>query len=65
MNASPQSEKWAPAPEASVKDLQAILDNLPAAAYACDREGLITYYNARAVQAWGRAPKLHDPVDRY
>jgi PAS domain S-box-containing protein len=26
---------------------------------------LITYFNQRAAELWGRAPKLHDPVDRY
>jgi PAS domain S-box-containing protein len=41
------------------------LDKLPTAAYSCDREGLITYFNPRAVQVWGRAPVLNNPVDRY
>ncbi|HYZ75725.1 MAG TPA: ATP-binding protein [Chthoniobacterales bacterium] len=42
-----------------------LLDKLPAAAYTCNAEGLITYYNQRALRLWGRAPKLRDPVDRY
>jgi signal transduction histidine kinase len=42
-----------------------LLDKLPAAAYTCDAEGLITYYNQPALRVWGRAPKLHDPVDRF
>ncbi len=42
-----------------------LLDNLPAAAYTCDTEGLITYYNQPALALWGRAPKLLDPVDRF
>lgn len=42
-----------------------LLDNLPAAAYTCDREGLITYFNQHALQLWGRAPRLHDPQDRF
>ena len=41
------------------------LDKLPTAAYTCDRLGLITYFNGRAAQLWGRAPKLNDPLDRY
>ena len=41
------------------------LDKLPAAAYTCDAEGLITYYNQQALRVWGRAPKLGDPVDRF
>jgi PAS domain-containing protein len=42
-----------------------LLEKLPAAAYTCDAEGLITYYNPRAVELWGRAPLLNDPRDRY
>jgi PAS domain S-box-containing protein len=38
---------------------------LPAAAYACDREGLITYFNPQAATIWGRDPALHDPADRF
>jgi PAS domain S-box-containing protein len=46
-------------------DIYRLLDALPAAAYTCDAEGLITYYNRRAVEAWGREPRLNDPADRY
>jgi PAS domain S-box-containing protein len=42
-----------------------LLEKLPAGAYTCDREGLITYFNQQAVELWGREPKLNDPVDRY
>jgi PAS domain S-box-containing protein len=42
-----------------------MLEKLPAAAYTCDCDGLITYFNERAVQLWGREPKLNDPVDRF
>jgi PAS domain S-box-containing protein len=42
-----------------------LLDTLPVGAYTCDAEGLITYFNERAVKAWGRAPKLNDPVERF
>lgn len=42
-----------------------LLEKLPAGAYTCDREGLITYFNQSAVQLWGRAPALNDPADRY
>jgi signal transduction histidine kinase/CheY-like chemotaxis protein len=42
-----------------------LLDNLPAGAYTCNADGLITYFNPQAVQLWGRAPKLNDPVDRF
>ncbi len=33
-----------------------LLDKLPAGAYTCDPEGLITYFNQHAVQLWGRTP---------
>ena len=46
-------------------DFRRVLEALPAAAYICDAQGLITYYNRRAVLAWGREPKLNDPEDRY
>jgi PAS domain S-box-containing protein len=42
-----------------------LLENLPAAAYLCDRDGLITHFNDHAVRLWGRAPNLNDPVDRF
>jgi PAS domain S-box-containing protein len=46
-------------------DIHRFLDALPAAAYICDADGLITYYNRRAVEAWGREPRLNDPSDRF
>ena len=42
-----------------------ILDKLPAAAYLCDADGMITYFNRHAVRLWGRAPKLNDSADRF
>jgi len=42
-----------------------ILDRLPVAAYSCNREGLITYYNERAVTLWGRKPLRNSHVDRF
>jgi two-component system CheB/CheR fusion protein len=47
------------------QDLRFVLDKLPAGAYLCDAEGLITYFNRRAVEIWGRAPKLNAPADRF
>jgi PAS domain S-box-containing protein len=44
---------------------QRLLEKLPAGAYTCDPEGLITYYNPAAVRLWGREPKLNDPADRF
>lgn len=45
--------------------LRRLLERLPAAAYTCDADGLITYYNQRAIDLWGRAPRLNDPADRF
>jgi len=42
-----------------------LLDTLPAAAYACDAAGLITHFNQRAADLWGREPKLNEPTDRF
>jgi two-component system, sensor histidine kinase and response regulator len=42
-----------------------LLEKLPAGAYTCDQDGLITYFNPQAVQVWGRAPRLNDPIDRF
>jgi PAS domain S-box-containing protein len=42
-----------------------LLEGLPAAAYTCNREGLLTYYNPRAEQLWGHSPRLNDPSVRY
>lgn len=51
--------------DASDYKLHRALENLPAAAYTCDADGLITYFNRRAVELWGREPKLFDPADRF
>ncbi len=42
-----------------------LLDKLPVGAYTCDADGSITYFNQRAVEVWGRTPKLNDPVERF
>jgi PAS domain S-box-containing protein len=42
-----------------------LLEQLPVAAYTCNPAGLITYFNSRAVEIWGREPKLNDPADRF
>jgi PAS domain S-box-containing protein len=50
-----QNERW----------FRHLLEKLPAAAYTCDAEGLITYYNQPAVELWGREPRLNDSSDRF
>jgi two-component sensor histidine kinase/PAS domain-containing protein len=42
-----------------------LLEKMPAGAYTCGPDGLITYFNPQAVELWGRAPRLNDPVDRF
>jgi two-component system, LuxR family, sensor kinase FixL len=42
-----------------------LLEKLPAGAYTCNREGLITYYNEQAIKVWGRQPMLNDNRDRF
>lgn len=42
-----------------------LLSRLPAAVYICDEEGLITFFNAKAAEVWGREPVLNDPKDRF
>jgi PAS domain S-box-containing protein len=44
---------------------RALLGRLPAAVYACEASGRITYYNAEAVRLWGRAPDLGDLDARF
>jgi PAS domain S-box-containing protein len=46
-------------------DYRQLLDKLPAGAYLCDADGLITYFNEHAVKIWGRAPKLNDLSDKF
>src|SRR5688572_16246653 len=46
-------------------EFRRLLEYLPAAAYTCDADGLITYFNARAVELWGRAPALSAGADRF
>jgi PAS domain S-box-containing protein len=48
-----------------LESLKGLLAKLPAGAYLCDSDGLITYFNEHAVRIWGRAPQLNNPVDRF
>ena len=34
---------------------------LPVGVYSTDKNGIITFYNEKAAQLWGRHPKLNDP----
>jgi signal transduction histidine kinase len=43
------------------ENLRELVSVMPAAVYACDKDGIITYYNRQAVDIWGRTPDVHDP----
>ena len=45
-------------------ELHRLLETLPAGAYTCDPDGLITFFNHHALELWGRAPQLNDPADQ-
>src|ERR1051325_5955794 len=45
--------------------LQSLLTLMPAAVYACDREGRITFFNRRAAELWGRQPVLNDDHQKF
>jgi PAS domain S-box-containing protein len=45
--------------------LYRLLDTLPLAAYACDADGLITYFNSKVEALWGTTPLLHNPAHRW
>lgn len=44
---------------------ETVFASLPVGAYVCDRAGLITQYNDRAAQLWGRRPVHGDPAGRF
>jgi len=60
-----EESRIAPGLATSHRDLHHLLEDLPAGAYICDLDGLITYFNQHALELWGRAPKLNDPSDRF
>ena len=42
-----------------------VLSALPVAAYTCDIDGRITFFNDRAAELWGRRPNLDDAGERF
>jgi two-component system, NarL family, sensor kinase len=42
-----------------------LVEVMPVAVYVCDKTGIIQNYNERAVELWGRKPKLGDPAQRH
>jgi len=44
---------------------QDVLDALPIGFYVCDASGQIVRVNRKAVELWGRAPRLRDTAERF
>lgn len=51
--------------QAAYGDWNALLERLPVGVYVCDGLGVVTHYNRRAAELWGRAPEPRDPAIRY
>lgn len=45
--------------------VQHLLSLLPAAVYACDGEGKITFFNQKAEELWGRTPLLNSDEEKF
>jgi PAS domain S-box-containing protein len=43
----------------------AFLDMLPVATYACDAQGRVLWFNSRAVDIWGRKPRIGDDGEKF
>jgi PAS domain S-box-containing protein len=41
------------------------LEQLPIAVYACDPRGRILWFNSRAVELWGRSPRIRDESELF
>ena len=49
----------------SEERLSQLLSIMPAAVYACNKDGHITFYNQHAAELWGREPALNDDHQRF
>ena len=52
-------------PSIAPAQLEDFLKSLPAAAYTCDVDGKITFFNEAAAKLWGRVPALRDAEEKY
>ena len=41
------------------------IEKLPLAIYACDAQGRVLWFNSRAVEIWGRPPRVADDSERF
>src|SRR5687768_10193599 len=44
---------------------EAFLESLPIGIYCCNRDGVITHFNRRAAELWGRSPRIGDTDQRF
>jgi PAS domain S-box-containing protein len=49
----------------SEKRYRTLFDFVPTAIYTCDADGLILEFNQRAVELWGRRPKVNNPKEKF
>ena len=42
-----------------------LIEMLPVAIYACDAQGRLLWFNRRAVQIWGNAPRIADESRKF
>lgn len=52
-------------PQALLQTAPEFIELLPVAAYACDAEGRILWFNQRAAEMWGRTPCVGDASERF
>jgi PAS domain S-box-containing protein len=50
---------------ASEERFRQLVSLMPAAVYACDEAGRITFYNQRAAELWGREPRLNEEQQKF
>ena len=51
--------------ETAKKKFESVLSLMPGGVYTCDVDGRITYFNQRAAELWGRAPKLNSDEETF
>ena len=49
----------------SEQKFRRLVELMPVAVYVCDKSGIVQSYNNKAVELWGREPKLGDKSERY
>ncbi len=66
------SERFVPGPIDKIEEFfkeetffRDLIENLPAAVYVCNLEGVILAFNKRAIAYYGRTPKVGDTEEKY